>query len=111
MVALERSEPLAHALPAALGDVVKRAAAVRGEAGAEDDPGVEQVRILDHAFAQTGDTLVEQAEDQPLGEIGRRPLAARYGLRYRASLLIMIEALSASMTRSVRRSPSPSGSG
>ncbi len=46
-----------------------RTAAKRREAGAEDHTGIDQIGILDNAFAQAGDTLIDQRQDQPVGEV------------------------------------------
>ena len=69
MPALQLRQPLTHRAEAAMARVLQRAAAERGEAGAEDHAGIEQVGIGDDALAQAGDALIDQREDQPVGQI------------------------------------------
>src|SRR3546814_1289169 len=66
---LQRLQALQHGVDASLADVLDRAAAERGEAGAEDHARIEQVGIFDHAVVQRGDGLVEQRQHQPVLEV------------------------------------------
>ena len=50
-------EPRDDRIDAARARVCERAAAERREAGAEDHAGIDEIRILDDAFAQHGDAL------------------------------------------------------
>jgi len=52
VVALQVCDPLAHGTPAAALAIVQRTAAEGGEAGAENDPRVEQVCVVNQALAQ-----------------------------------------------------------
>jgi len=57
---------------AAVAGVLQRPAAERRESRAEDDRGIEEIRLLDHAFAQHGRAFVDEREDEPVRQIGGR---------------------------------------
>ncbi len=66
-----------HAIGYAAGaGIGNRAATERGEAGAENHRGIEQVRIADHALAQARHRLVDQRQQHPVGRILRAALLA-----------------------------------
>src|SRR5271170_5913307 len=71
-------QPRVHGGKTAAAGVLHRAAAERGKTRPEDDPGIEQIGIVDHLLAQAGNAFVDQRKNQSIFEIRRR-LAARLG--------------------------------
>src|SRR6185437_5632908 len=73
--------------------VMQRAAAKGRKAGAEDDAGIDEVRVLDDALAQTCHALIDQRQNQPVGQLrgGRRVVHFAHDL----AVLPGIEALAA----------------
>ena len=62
-------EPLDDVLDAARSCIADRATREWREPGAEDDAGVQQIGVGDDAFVQAGDGLVDERQQQPIGEI------------------------------------------
>ena len=73
--------------------MLDRAAAERGEAGAEDHAGIEQVAVGDHAVVQAGDGLVEQRQDQAVFQVVRRLVVLRHLRLHRLAVLPPVQAL------------------
>ncbi len=61
---LQLFERLLHGLASTVFKVMQRSAAKWSETGAEDDPGIHHIGILNHPLAQAGDGLVDQPQDQ-----------------------------------------------
>src|SRR5205814_84628 len=83
---------IAGILPALLQrlDVVQRSAAERGEAGAEDEAGVDEIRVGDHAIGERGLRFSQIRLDQALDQ----RLVVGVGLAfYRLAILVAVDAL------------------
>src|SRR5690606_6952514 len=65
----ERFEPSDDFRYAALDGVPNRTAGERREPGAENDSGIEQIRILDDAFVPARDGLVHEREHQAILQV------------------------------------------
>ena len=102
MAGLQRLELAQQYIGAGAADVLDRATAERGETGAEDHSGIEQVGIGDHAVVQAGHRLVEQWQHQAVFQVVRGLVVGRHVRLDRLAFLPLVQALAVLLAALVR---------